>query len=58
MKKRTGRKPKRPEKNFFETIYYNESITAKDLAKTFNVSEQTIYNWAYQYRKNTKCSKK
>lgn len=55
MKKKRGRKTKKPNKKYFEMLYYNDSIKASDLADLFKVKEQTIYNWANKFRKeNTK----
>ena len=51
MKKKRGRKPLKPNKAIFETLYYNENVTARELAKHYKVTEQTILNWAYQFRK-------
>lgn len=51
MKKQSGRKNLKPNKFIFESLYYNNDTKAEDLAKNYNVSKQTIYNWAYQFRK-------
>lgn len=51
MYKKRGRKPKKPSKEFFNMIYYNQNITAEELAKEWGVKKQTIYNWACKYRK-------
>lgn len=51
MQKKRGRKSLKPNKAIFETLYYNENITARELAKHYGVTEQTILNWAYQFRK-------
>lgn len=51
MLKRTGRKTKIPNKEVFEMLYYNDSTSAKDLANTYGVAVQTIYNYAYKLRK-------
>lgn len=54
MKKKRGRKPLKPNKTIFETLYYNDNMTARELAKHYGVTEQTILNWAYQFRKEKK----
>lgn len=54
MYKKRGRKSKLPNKQMFETLYYNNEITAKEIAKIYNVKEQTVYNWANQLRKESK----
>lgn len=59
MKRRTkkgGRKSKRPNKEMFETLYYNDEVTASELAKLYNVAESTIYNWAFQFRNESNLS--
>ena len=48
-KKKPGRKPKKPNKAIFEMMYCN--MTAKELAKHYEVTEQTIFNWAAKFRK-------
>lgn len=57
MKKKRGRKPIKPDKAIFEMLYYNENMTARELAKHYRVTEQTILNWAYQFRKEQKDGK-
>lgn len=63
--RKKGRPSKIPKKELFETLYYNEEITIEEIAKTFGVNKQTVYNWAYKYRhesnkldSNTKVSDK
>lgn len=50
MIKKRGRKSVRPNKEKFEKLYYNDEVSATDLAKIFKVTESTIYNWAYQFK--------
>lgn len=49
QKKKAGRIGKKPSKEIFELMY--ERCTAKQLAKYYEVTPQTIYNWSSQYRK-------
>lgn len=49
IKKKAGRKSKRPNKDQFELIYSRQ--TAQQAADYFGVSPQTIYQWALQFRK-------
>lgn len=49
IKKKAGRKSKRPDKTQFEMIYSRQ--TAQQAADFFGVSPQTIYQWAVQFRK-------
>lgn len=51
MLKKRGRKKNMPDKKIFEILYYNESTSAKDLANTYGVAVQSIYNYAYKLRK-------
>lgn len=53
MQKKKGRKMLKPSKELFEMMYYNETIKAEDLAKLWHVKNQTIYNWAHEFRKQT-----
>lgn len=48
--KKRGRKSNMPDKEYFETLYYNDNVSAAELAKVFEVKEQTIYNWAYRFK--------
>lgn len=50
MEKKRGRKTNRPNKEKFESIYYNDQISAKEIAEMFKVTESTIYNWAFQFK--------
>lgn len=50
LKKKPGRKPKRPSEEEFVKVYIEENRTADEVAKIYNVSVQTIYNWANQLR--------
>lgn len=56
--KKGGRKSQRPNKQMFETMYYNDSVSAKELAKLWGVAESTIYNWAFQFRHESEISGK
>lgn len=47
-KKQPGRKRIKPNKTIFEMMY--TKLTAKELAKHYGVTEQTIYNWSYEFR--------
>ena len=49
--KKRGRKSLLPNKEMFETMYYNNNIKASDLANNYGVKTQTIYNWANKFRK-------
>ena len=57
MNKKRGRKPKKPNKEIFEILYYNDSIRAENLAQTYEVKTQTIYNWAQQFKKEQNIEK-
>lgn len=46
-----GRPIKRPNKTEFEMLYYDFKLPTKELAEQYNVTTNTIYNWAYQFRK-------
>lgn len=48
-KKKPGRKLIKPNKTTFEMMY--EKLTAEEMAAKYNVTKQTIYNWASNYRK-------
>lgn len=50
MYRKKGRKTVRPTKDEFEKMYYNPEKTVYDLANTYKVNIQTIYNWAFYYR--------
>lgn len=54
--KKGGRKSQRPNKEMFESLYYNDSTSAKELAKIWSVAESTIYNWAFQFRNESEKS--
>lgn len=47
--KKRGRPAKRPSKEEFEMLY--PYVSAKELAAKYGVNEQTIRNWASQFRK-------
>lgn len=49
--KKPGRKSKRPIRYEFELNYYTLGRSASDLSKKYNVKENTIYQWAMQFRK-------
>lgn len=46
-----GRPMKKPNKTEFEMMYYEFKIPTEELAKRYEVTKNTIYNWAYQFRK-------
>lgn len=48
--KTPGRKSKRPIKYEFELNYYELGRSAADLAEKYGVKENTIYQWAMQFR--------
>lgn len=48
--KTPGRKSKRPIKYEFELNYYELGRSATDLAEKYGVKENTIYQWAMQFR--------
>lgn len=54
MYRKRGRKLVKPDKEEFEALYYNNSVSVKELANFYNVSTTTIYNWASQFRKEEK----
>lgn len=56
IKKKAGRKSKRPSKEQFEALYNDYS--APELAKRLGVSIGTIYQWANQFRKEEKETEK
>lgn len=47
-KKQPGRKRIKPEKAIFEMMY--SKLPARELAKHYGVTEQTIFNWAHDFR--------
>lgn len=47
-KKQPGRKRIKPNKAIFEMMY--TKLTARELAKHYGVTEQTIFNWAHEFR--------
>lgn len=49
--KKRGKPTKSPPKAIFEWQYYDLNMSAQELAKEYNVAEQTIYNWATKFRK-------
>lgn len=52
MKQRKkGRPRKKPSKEEFEMLYYNNSITIYELAELWKVTPGTIYKWASEFRK-------
>lgn len=53
-----GRKSKRPIKYDFKLQYYTLNRTAKELADYYGVKENTIYQWARQFRKEEEEEKK
>ena len=54
MYRKRGRKLVRPNKEEFETLYYNNSVSVQEVANFYNVETRTIYNWATQFRKEEK----
>ena len=52
IKKKAGRKSKRPSKQQFEALYTDYS--ASELAERLGVSKGTIYQWANKFRKEEK----
>lgn len=52
--KRRIRQSKKPNRKEFEHDYYNTNTTVKELAKKYEVAQQTIYQWAYEFRKEQK----
>lgn len=57
MNKKRGRKSKKPNKDIFLTLYYNETTKAEELANTYAVTVQTIYNWANEFKKEQQIDK-
>lgn len=52
MTRKKGKKRVRPPEKEFLNMYYNRvDLTIHDIAEHYNVKPQTIYNWAYQFRK-------
>ena len=49
IKKKAGRKSKRPSKEQFEALY--SAFSAPELAEKLEVSVGTIYQWANQFRR-------
>lgn len=49
--KKRGRKLKKPSKKEFEMLYYEWNLSRKEMAKKYEVKEQTISNWATEFRK-------
>lgn len=49
--KRKNKKSLRPDRKTFEYYYYNMNVSVDAMAKVWGVTKQTIYNWAYQFRK-------
>lgn len=54
MYRKRGRKLVKPDKEEFESLYYNNSVSVEELANFYNVTTTTIYNWASQFRKEEK----
>ena len=50
LKKKPGRKPKRPSEEEFIEVYIKDDRTAEEVAEIYDVSVQTVYNWANQLR--------
>lgn len=44
----------RPNKEEFERLYYTFGLSVKEIAQKYNVTTNTVYNWAYYFRKNEK----
>lgn len=51
MYKKRGRKLVKPNKEIFEMLYYNEAMTAKQIADFYRVKISTVYKWASEFRK-------
>lgn len=51
MYRKRGKKSLKPNKEIFESMYYNPSMTTYEIAEFYGVSIRTIYNWANQFRK-------
>lgn len=49
IKKKAGRKSKRPTKEQFEALY--SAFSAPEIAEKLGVSVGTVYQWAAQFRK-------
>lgn len=49
IRKKAGRKSKRPSKERFEALYAD--YTAPEVAEKLGVAIGTVYQWAYQFRK-------
>lgn len=52
-----GRNSKRPIEAEFNLKYYTLELPAKELAKEYGVTENTIYQWAYYFRHNKEQNK-
>lgn len=50
LRKKAGRKSKRPIKYEFELNYYQIGLSAEQMAKKYDVKPNTIYHWAMQFR--------
>lgn len=48
--KKPGRKSKRPIKYEFDLNYYELGRSAAEMAEKYGVKENTIYQWAMQFR--------
>lgn len=58
MYRKRGRKLLKPNKEEFETLYYNINVSVYEMAELYNVNIKTIYNWAAQFRKEEKNEQK
>lgn len=54
MERKRGRKSKKPVREQFEMMYYNNTMTVYEIADFYRVNKQTIYNWATQFKKEKK----
>ena len=54
--RKMGRPSKIPNKDLFEKMYYDETLTVEEIARTFGVKKQTVYNWAFKYRNESEIS--
>ena len=51
MERKRGPISKMPEKEKFQKLYYDKSITIEELASMYHVKPQTVYNWAHKFKK-------
>lgn len=41
----------RPNKEEFEQLYYTLGLSVNEIAQKYKVSNKTVYNWAYYFRR-------